>query len=99
MRTAGRRGYGKPVDLFQSGARSGCGSGFAASGTWTGRVGAIQRVETVTALPLSPSSERRGAAMRNASISICQVLHLKLFRSENFVNVFNRPFSIAGDTN
>ncbi len=63
--------YGKPTVLsFHTGACSGCGSEFAACGTWNGRVGAAQRVEATAAPLSSPSSERSGAAMRNASISI-----------------------------
>ena len=66
-------GYGKPTDLsFHSGACSGCRSDFTACGTWNGRGGATQRAEAGAALLLSPSSERIGAAMRNASISMCR---------------------------
>jgi hypothetical protein len=65
------RGYGKPTVLsFHSGACSGCGSEFAACGTWNGRVGATQRVETGAAPLSSPTSERSVAVMRKASIRL-----------------------------
>jgi hypothetical protein len=57
-----------PVLSFQS-ACSGCGSAFTTFGTWAGRAGVVQRVETV-ALPSreSASSDSRGAAIRNARV-------------------------------
>src|ERR1700690_2711311 len=71
---------GRSVLSFPAGGCSGCGSEFPACGTWNGRVGATQRVETGAALLSSPSSVSRGAAMRNAYFD-SQVLHLKLLRT------------------
>ena len=64
--------YGQPRTFSRhSAACSGCGSVFAAFGTWTGLVGAVQCVEIgILSAPESPSSDRRGATMRKASTSI-----------------------------
>jgi hypothetical protein len=66
--------YGKPAVLSFQSECSGCGSVFTAFGTWAGRAGAVQSVETV-ALPSreSASSDSKGAAIRNACICASSV--------------------------
>jgi hypothetical protein len=83
------RGYGKPMVLsFHSGACSGCGSEFAACGTWNGRVGAAHRVETSAALLWSPSSEGVRSCNAQSRYFDSQVLHRCL---RNLESQFGRP--------
>ena len=70
-----RDGYGQPWAFsFHSAACSGSGLALTACGTGMGANGALQRDEVgLSSLPNSPSSDRRGATIRNASTSISSV--------------------------
>ena len=71
----GTDGYGQPWAFsFHSAACSGSGLALTACGTGMGANGALQRDEVgLSSLPNSPSSDRRGATIRNASTSISSV--------------------------